>query len=305
MTSKFSLVRGRGTRRGPAGPENGRRDPRRANSRGPGGFTLVEVLVVVAIIVILIAILLPVLGRVRGNARTTVCLTNHRTLATAATQYALDNNQRLASPRTDKISGVTSPWVNASGSNLQTLPGGLKVETLAALETGALWDYADRNVSAYKSPLDPTDRLRSYSMNAYVGNVNCPDDFGCGTLVPLPSGQNSLSTNSLTKIPQPSRTLAFINEESPLGYNEEGWVIDWSVPYWEDTPAIWDGTRINVSFMDGSTKTLDIFGQTFLQQVAASPTGFTESGSLASGAEDGPAAWLAMRQFLLPGRLDF
>ena len=36
-----------------------------------------------------------------------------------------------------------NPWVNASGSNLQTLAGGLKVETLGALETEALGRLRD------------------------------------------------------------------------------------------------------------------------------------------------------------------
>lgn len=272
----------------------------------PGAFTLIEVLVVVAIIVIVISILIPVLARVRGSTRTTVCLTNQIALAKAVSQYSFDHNQRLVSPRTDKsVPNVINPWVNAFGSNLQTLPGGIKVETLGALESGALWPYTDGNASIYRSPLDPTERLRSYSMNAYVGNVNCPDDFDCGNLVPLPTGASHLKTSSLSQLPRPSQTFCMISEESPLGYNEEGWIIDWSVPYWEDTPAVWDGTRLNLSFMDGSGKTLDIMGTSFIAQVAATPTGFTESGSLASGTDDGPATWLAMRQYLLPGRLDF
>ncbi|MFO0828147.1 MAG: type II secretion system protein [Phycisphaerales bacterium] len=277
------------------------------------GFTLIELLVVIAIVVLLIGILLPVLGRMRGAARTTTCLSNHRMIASAMTQYSTENAGRLASPRTDKtsISGpngtvqVNHVWVNASGANLQTLPDGTKVETQKALEGGVLWPYLDRNPASYKSPLDPTNRLRSYSLNSYIGSSVCPDDYGCGTLVPLPSGQSALPTTTLSTIPSPSSTFCSINEESPLGYNEEGFVVDWSVPFWEDVPAFWDGNRLNVSFVDGSTRALTIFSPRFIDEATASPTGFTESGDMSPGSATGPATWLAFRQYLLPGRLDF
>jgi prepilin-type processing-associated H-X9-DG protein/prepilin-type N-terminal cleavage/methylation domain-containing protein len=55
-------------------------------------FTLVELLVVVAIIALLIAVLLPSLGRARQQARTTLCLSNLRTLGLAINTYADTNN---------------------------------------------------------------------------------------------------------------------------------------------------------------------------------------------------------------------
>jgi len=248
----------------------GQSAPQSASQSGARhGFTLVELLVVIAIVALVIAILLPVLGRMRAAARTTTCLTSQRSIANAMNQYAADNAARLPSPRTDKaISGVAHCWVNASGANLQNLPDGTKIETQKALEGGVLWSYMDQNPLAYKSPLDPTQRLRSYSINSYVGNISCPDDFGCGTLVPLPAGQTSLPTSTLSKLPQPANTMCSINEESPLGYNEEGWLLDWSVPFWEDIPAFWDSNRINMSFMDGSVKTMNILSPGFVAQAS-------------------------------------
>lgn len=78
-------------------------------------FTLIELLVVVAIISLLIAILLPSLQRVRRQAKSTICLSNLRSLGQGVTSFAAGNHDRLPGPlhpavyRDQGIDALTNP----------------------------------------------------------------------------------------------------------------------------------------------------------------------------------------------------
>lgn len=269
-------------------------------------FTLVELLVVISIVVLVLAILFPVLAQLRGTARSTTCLTHQRSLAQAYMTYATDNSSRYVSPRTDPTTNVDVPatgvayttthaWVRAIGGNLAMGSTGLRSELPASIEQGALFPYTDRSLDAYRSPLDPTDRVRSYSINAYVG-VYFPDDAGYNTTVQLPPGEVNLDTRTMSKITQPSRTMCTISEQDPYGYNRQGWLIDWENPTWFDKPSFWDGYRINMSMIDGSTQMLQPFSNSLIGRMNDAGQGRYD--------EPQPApAWTLMRQFLLPGRL--
>jgi prepilin-type N-terminal cleavage/methylation domain-containing protein/prepilin-type processing-associated H-X9-DG protein len=79
------------------------------------GFTLIELLVVVAIIGLLISILLPSLSRARRQAKSTICMSNLRTLGQGITSFAAGNNDRLPGPlhpamyRDQGIESLTDP----------------------------------------------------------------------------------------------------------------------------------------------------------------------------------------------------
>jgi prepilin-type N-terminal cleavage/methylation domain-containing protein len=264
----------------------------RATNRG---FTVIELLVVLAVIVLIVSLLLVAAGPMRAGAWRTKCMVNQRQLALACMAYSADHDGRLPSPRTDKqppesgSGNVFNPWVNCSTS-AGTLTAGGK-ELLGSLEQGVIWPYMDGNATAYRSPLDPTARIRSYSLNAFIG---------VGAISPNPMNRRcdelySFGGRSFTvgRVPQPSKTMCTMCEEDAPGYNRHGWVISPLTAQWIDLPAFWDGNRINIAKLDGSTESLNILSPKLIKAMDAYGNYYQEPS---------PApTWLVLKQYLLPG----
>ena len=253
-------------------------------------FTLVELLVVVGIITLLIGLLFSSVGEFRRQALQTACLSNQRQIALAAAAYANDNVGRLPAPRTAHLAYGSPPdfvnmWVDSA------TPGGTigGRETIKSLEAGVMWNYVGQDAAAYKSPQDPdntTKRIRSYSLNAFVGvgersyTQRCDDswDFPHSdhTQTPAELKKQWFKTVTIARIPQPSRTMYTITEEDRYGFNLDGWTISIHPSYnnpifgeWIDTPATWNGSRVNMSYMDGSMEAADILYPSLARQFDA------------------------------------
>jgi len=98
-------------------------------------FTLIEMLVVTAIISTLVSLLLPSLGRAREAGRSSMCRSNQRQLATAATTYANDGQD----------------WLNPLED--YRYPGGVKVETTFRV---LLYDYVGEMPKIFDCPSEQT-----------------------------------------------------------------------------------------------------------------------------------------------------
>jgi prepilin-type N-terminal cleavage/methylation domain-containing protein len=236
-----------------------------------GGFTLLELLVVVAIMAILAAILLPALARARARAQGIFCLNNTRQLALAWQLYADDHDGRL--PFNVGMSGsYRTPlnWVN----NVMTwgASGPLDSDnTNAATITGASLGPFSGSPAIYRCPSDHfvgreqsaagwDARLRSYSMNAMVGDAG---DFSTNGFNINNPGY--LQFFKVTQIPQPTEIFVFLDEHPDT--IDDGYFLNKSQAYangssyggpgysynvqWLDLPATYHGAATAFAYADG------------------------------------------------------
>ena len=248
--------------------KTGRTSPRQ-------GFTLVELLVVLAIIALLIGLVVSSLGLIRDQARNTTCLSNQRQINMANFGFAADNNGTFMSPRSqygfNAGAGDDSALADCSrgGEEFRLFTRSYNAgghvgmqgnsELPDALTKGAAWEYLGA-LKVYKSPNDPTDRLRSYAINAYVGEL-CPDNLGSGEDYAAMVNSGWRSARTVAMLPRPNDTLMTICEEDSAGYNNQGFMVkNWLIngnfapQHWFDYPAPWLKDGVTVSFCDGSTE---------------------------------------------------
>src|SRR5207249_2275914 len=147
-------------------------------------FTLIELLVVIAILGILAAMLFPALSRAKARAQGIVCLNNHKQLTLAWSMYVEENNDWFV---------PNNPWWHYSNTNSWALgdmrygkPAGTNIDYVLGAHQGSLGPYV-KTAKTFKCPTDRSvtaladgnsyPRVRSYSMNAYIG-VGEPADRG-------------------------------------------------------------------------------------------------------------------------------
>lgn len=208
------------------------------------GFTLVELLVVIALIAVLIAIILFSAREFQQSARTALDQARQRGLIQANVNYTGDFQGRWLNPMTSG-DPTQDEWVKCYGNNIAA---GNR-ELIDALKEGAAWEYLGADPEAYKSPLDPSDRIRSYSFNAQVGVR--PNGYHV-------SGGYGPATHTFSTIYKPSETMMTVVEHSAHGFNPQGFYVGMPGTGWEgcwvDLPAFWNPKGVNIGYVDGSVR---------------------------------------------------
>ena len=218
-------------------------------------FTLLELLVVCSIISILIALLLSSISRAKISAQAASCRNNHRQLIVGWIQYA-DDNPRIM----PNLDGIEKPptFTNWVSGDIQTAFVDAKNPSVLTDPNKSLMANYVPSAKTYKCPSDPSQNIRSVSMNMRLNPVR---------LKGLPNFTEGANTNyavyrTREEIRQPTEIFVTLDERYD-SINEAYFAVDLSntgmldgngtvTPFfWVDTPAGYHKNACSFSFADG------------------------------------------------------
>jgi prepilin-type N-terminal cleavage/methylation domain-containing protein len=236
-------------------------------------FTLLELLVVLAVVSLLAATLVPTLAGSRIGSHAFVCLNNNRQLCSAWRMYAEDNQDALVYA-SDDGTGNANPnnqyaWY---WSNLDFANAVKNWDTNVALVQRPLWPYTSKDASIFKCPSDlsfvlvngtPKPRVRSFSMNLYVGafapdRSAPPGSPGTTSAIPRAAPYRIFSKATDFTVLPPGMAFVFIGER-PEAINWGNFYTDMTgyrtntavYEFTQDFPAVFHNFGSSVSFADG------------------------------------------------------
>jgi len=232
----------------------------RPTARDHLGFTLTELLAIVAMFSLLACTMLPALARSRPQNQVFNCLNHHRQIMNAWRMYADDQADRLifnmgvAGTKTEINQTTFRNWAN------DVLDWAISTDNTnrTLLEKGILTPYLG-DARAYKCPADVylssvqeaagwKERVRSFSMNAFVGpyqyNQSDRNQF-------FSQYRQWLKTAQIVK---PVDTWVLIDEQ-PDSINDGYFLNNPTATSWQDLPGSHHNGCVNLGFADSHAET--------------------------------------------------
>jgi prepilin-type N-terminal cleavage/methylation domain-containing protein/prepilin-type processing-associated H-X9-DG protein len=221
---------------------------------GNCGFTLIELLVVIAIIAILAAMLLPALSGAKQKADRAACQNNLRQLQLAWIMYGDDNTDYFPPNPDQSQQAVVLGWVR--GIMKWDFPPSAPFAdnySLTNLTDSLLGPYCSRSTAIYRCPGDKKpaangNRVRSISMNAYVGGLSSD-----GNITAFFSDYEVYKKTSQMAKLKPSDAWVFIDEHGD-SINDGFFFVAMGKNDWYDLPGNYHGGSGAFSFADGHSE---------------------------------------------------
>ena len=230
---------------------------------GRNAFTLIELLVVIAVIAILAALLLPALSRAKDKAWVANCINNQKQLALGFAMYAHDNLDWMLPTMYQGLLQIGGGyWPGPSPSISSAMSRDQAVQAVQkGMSKGPLWSYCP-NFGAYHCPADKRFQLRKPGAHWAYDSYSKVDGMN-GNMWNIPA------LEKLTQVPQPARTLAFVEEADSRDYNLGTWVINADTHGWVDALAVFHAGASGIGFADGHAEAHRWLEDTTIKAAAA------------------------------------
>ncbi|MBU6399829.1 MAG: hypothetical protein KGS61_05875 [Verrucomicrobia bacterium] len=247
-------------------------DPRRrpATNRSEAAFNRADLLILLGVLGLLGSLQFAALGNSKTGGRAAVCLNNLRRMAAAWQMYAQENHEELPGNLDGgdvmTLSNSNQTWVLGwfdfrGGNAFPTNAGGsADTNTFILTQASQLAPYLSRDARPFKCPADTSlsygvhgsPRVRSISMNSYIGNRSGPYTAGYHQFRTL---------GEFNRLP-PAQAFVFVDEredsinDACLQVSMDGAEPPDSSRYmWIDYPSDYHNRGANLSFADGHVET--------------------------------------------------